>query len=51
MLAIGLISIVLVYVLADEVIVYHKRKELRRRYRLYEEYQSLKLLCEHNDVV
>ncbi|MBO5744996.1 MAG: hypothetical protein J6R60_04330 [Clostridia bacterium] len=50
MLAIGLISIVLVYVLADEVIVYQKRKELRRRYRQYEEYQALKLLCSNNEL-
>ena len=51
MLAIGLISMVLVYVLADEVIVYHKRKELRRQYRRFEEYEALALLCEHNDIV
>ena len=51
MLAIGLISLVLVYVLADEVIVYQKRKELRRQYRRYEEYQTLALLSEHNDIV
>ena len=51
MLAIGLISIVLVYVMADEVIVYQKKKELRRQYRKFEEYRRVALLCDHNDIV
>ena len=51
MLAIALISMVLVYVLADEVIVYQKRKDLRRQYRRFEEYQALTLLSDHNDIV
>lgn len=51
MLAIALISLILVYVFANEVIVYQKKKELRRQYRRYEEYQALALLSEHNDIV
>lgn len=51
MLAIALISMILVYVLADEVIVYQKRKDLRRKYRSYERYQALTVLSDHNDIV
>ena len=51
MFAIALISMILVYVLADEVIVYQKRKDLRRKYRSYERYQALTVLSDHNDIV
>ncbi len=51
MLAVALVSMVVIYVMADEVILNQKRKELRRKHRRYEEYQALTLLSDHNDIV
>ena len=51
MYAAATLSIVLVLYVADEVIINQKRKDLRRKYRQYEEYQALTLLSDHNDIV
>ncbi len=51
MLAFGIISIILVYVAADEIIVHQKKKELRRQEKKFKEYQTAALLCPHNEIV